>query len=97
MIDVGPHLSCLYFVYLWQLAGVFFSAALTAQNSPELHFRFINSPICTLESGINIRIRLLILKFFPGAMSLLKVAMFIDFRFKKKNLLSVEMPVTGCT
>ena len=28
--------------YLWQL-GVFFSAAPTAQNSPELHFRFINS------------------------------------------------------
>jgi hypothetical protein len=28
--------------YLWQL-GVFFSAALTAQNSPELHFCFINS------------------------------------------------------
>ena len=27
--------------YLWQL-GVFFSAAPTAQNSPELHFRFIN-------------------------------------------------------
>ena len=26
--------------YLWQL-GVFFFAALTAQNSPELHFRFI--------------------------------------------------------
>ena len=30
--------------YLWQL-GVFFSAAPTAQNSPELHFRLINSPI----------------------------------------------------
>ena len=28
--------------YLWQL-GVFFSAVLTAQNCPELHFRFINS------------------------------------------------------
>ena len=28
--------------YLWQL-GVFFSAAPTAQNSPELHARFINS------------------------------------------------------
>jgi hypothetical protein len=28
--------------YLWQL-GVFFSAAPTAQNSPEIHFRFINS------------------------------------------------------
>jgi hypothetical protein len=28
--------------YLWQLR-VFFSAAPTAQNSPELHFRFINS------------------------------------------------------
>ena len=27
--------------YLWQL-GFFFSAAPTAQNSPELHFRFIN-------------------------------------------------------
>ena len=27
--------------YLWQL-GAFFSAATTAQNSPELHFRFIN-------------------------------------------------------
>ena len=27
--------------YLWQLGG-FFSAAQTAQNSPELHFRFIN-------------------------------------------------------
>ena len=26
---------------LWQL-GVFFSAAPTAQNSPKLHFRFIN-------------------------------------------------------
>jgi hypothetical protein len=26
--------------YLWQF---FFSAALIAQNSPELHFRFINS------------------------------------------------------
>ena len=28
--------------YLWQL-GVFFSAAPTAQNSPELHFPIINS------------------------------------------------------
>ena len=28
--------------YLWQLE-VFFSAAPTAQNSPELHFSFINS------------------------------------------------------
>ena len=28
--------------YLWQLGGLF-SAALTAQNSPELHFLFINS------------------------------------------------------
>ena len=28
--------------YLWQL-GFFFSAAPTAQNSPELHFGFINS------------------------------------------------------
>ena len=28
--------------YFWQL-GVFFSAAPTAQNSPELHFRFISS------------------------------------------------------
>jgi hypothetical protein len=28
--------------YLWQLE-VFFSAAPTAQNSPELHFRFIDS------------------------------------------------------
>ena len=28
--------------YLWQL-GVFSSAAPTAQNSPELNFRFINS------------------------------------------------------
>ena len=27
--------------YLWQL-GVFFSSAPTAQNSPELHFRFMN-------------------------------------------------------
>ena len=34
----SPHLVA----YLWQL-GVFFSAAPTAQNSPELHFRFINS------------------------------------------------------
>ena len=31
--------------YLWQLGVFFFSAAPTAQNSPELHFRFINSPI----------------------------------------------------
>ena len=31
-------------IYLWQL-GVLFSAAPTAQNSPVLHFRFINSPI----------------------------------------------------
>ena len=30
--------------YLWQL-GVIFSAAPTAQNSPEFHFRFLNSPI----------------------------------------------------
>ena len=29
--------------YLWQLGGFFFSAALTTQNSPELHFRLINS------------------------------------------------------
>ena len=28
--------------YLWQF-GVFFSAAPTAQNIPELHFRFMNS------------------------------------------------------
>jgi hypothetical protein len=28
---------------LWQLGGFFFSAAPTAQNSPELHFRSINS------------------------------------------------------
>ena len=26
--------------YLWQLGVVVFSAALTAQNSPELHFHF---------------------------------------------------------
>ena len=32
--------------YLWQL-GIFFSAAPTAQNSPELHFHFINSFIRT--------------------------------------------------
>jgi hypothetical protein len=31
--------------YLWQLGVVVFSAALTAQNSPELHFRFMNSVI----------------------------------------------------
>ena len=30
--------------YLWQL-GFFFSAALPARNSPELHFCFINSSI----------------------------------------------------
>ena len=30
--------------YLWQIA-VFFSAAPTAQNSPELHFRSINYSI----------------------------------------------------
>jgi hypothetical protein len=30
--------------YLWQLE-VFFSAAPSAQNSPELHFRFKDSPI----------------------------------------------------
>ena len=29
--------------YLWQLRGFFFSAARTAQNSPELHFHFLNS------------------------------------------------------
>ena len=29
--------------YLWQLGVFFLSAALIAQNSPELHFRFINS------------------------------------------------------
>ena len=29
--------------YLWQLGMFFFSAAPTAQNSTELHFRFINS------------------------------------------------------
>ena len=28
--------------YLWQLGG-FFSAALTAQNSPKNHFHFMNS------------------------------------------------------
>ena len=28
--------------YLWQLGVFFFSAAPTAQNSPELHFRFMN-------------------------------------------------------
>ena len=27
---------------VWQLGGFFFSAALTAQNSPEFHFRFID-------------------------------------------------------
>jgi hypothetical protein len=30
--------------YLWQLGG-FLSAALPAQNSPELHFRFMNLSI----------------------------------------------------
>ena len=30
--------------YLWQLEG-FFSTAPSARNSPEVHFRFINSPI----------------------------------------------------
>ena len=39
--------------YLWQLGG-FFSAAPTAQNSPELYFHFINSfiqlsPLRSLE------------------------------------------------
>ena len=29
--------------YLWQLGVVFFSTAPTAQNSSELHFRFLNS------------------------------------------------------
>ena len=29
--------------YLWQLGDFFFSAALPAQNSLELHFRFLNS------------------------------------------------------
>ena len=37
----------------------------------------------TLESGINIGVRLLILRFFPRAKSFLKGATFIDFLFLK--------------
>jgi hypothetical protein len=40
----------------------------------------------TLESGINIQVRLLFLRSFLGATSLLKSATFIDFLFKKKFL-----------
>ena len=38
--------------YLWQSGVFFLSAAPSAQNSPELHFRFIDSPIksCVLKS-----------------------------------------------
>ena len=37
----------------------------------------------TLESGINLGVCLLIFEIFPGATSLLKGAMFIDFCFLK--------------
>jgi hypothetical protein len=40
--------------YLWQL-GVFFSAAPTAQNSPELHFRFIKSRVGSLDKNVPFR------------------------------------------
>ena len=37
--------------YLWQLGGFFFSAAPTAQNSPELHFCFIKKIFYTTISS----------------------------------------------
>ena len=40
--------------YLWQLGG-FFSATLTAQNSPEFHFRFINSFIQSSLLGLRVQ------------------------------------------
>ena len=46
----------------------------------------IHSKVNTLESGINIRVRLVIFEVFPGATSLLKGATFIDFWFLKNFL-----------
>ena len=43
-------------IYLWQLGGFFFSAVPTAQNSPDLHFRFITKIVpdlhCFTKHGI---------------------------------------------
>ena len=46
--------------YLWQLGG-FFSAALTVQNSPELHIRFINYfiQLSLLRSLVSLQIHIL--------------------------------------
>ena len=67
--------------YLWLRKG-----GPGAIPNPAANQRYKNTTGITLESGINIQVRLLIFEFFPGATSLLKGATFIDFWFLKNFL-----------
>ena len=67
----------------WLHLCIWFSSK---KRSTKQEIQLLFFPPSTLESGINIRVRLLIFEVFPGAIFLLKGATFIDFWFLKNFL-----------